>query len=250
MLKLSLSERSLLSPTRWPPQAFAWWRSLLFLGTLLLAGPVGILIGVLLAHGLGPAADDVPNKLTWTITMGQLFGYVLILVVVVRLLPRLSARSFTEIGWRRLNARALVAALVGAVAMYAVTFIVTGIQFLFTHSRPHESIVALFYSTQDPALIAALAVIATIVAPVVEEFVFRGFLFNAVLRYAPVWAAAAISGLLFGLAHFSPSALAPLACSGIVLAYVYYVSGSLTASMITHAVFNALGFAALATGHR
>ena len=76
-----------------------------------------------------------------------------------------------------------------------------------------------------------------------------GFLFNALLRYTPVWVAAVLSGLLFGASHLSLSALAPLAASGIVLAYVYHASGSLTASMLTHALFNALNMVALASGH-
>jgi hypothetical protein len=78
-----------------------------------------------------------------------------------------------------------------------------------------------------------------------EEFEFRGFLFNAILRYAPVWAAAILSGIVFGAVHGSISAFVPLACSGVVLAYVYYVSGSLTASAIAHALFNLINVALL-----
>jgi len=76
-----------------------------------------------------------------------------------------------------------------------------------------------------------------------EEFVYRGFLFNALLRYAPVWIAALVSGLLFGISHGSLSAFLPLAASGVVLAYVYQRSGSLTASMISHALFNLINVA-------
>jgi len=71
-----------------------------------------------------------------------------------------------------------------------------------------------------------------------EEFIFRGFLFNALLRYMPLWSAAVVSGLIFGISHGSPTAFLPLAASGVVLAYVYARSGSLTASMLTHALFN------------
>ena len=77
-------------------------------------------------------------------------------------------------------------------------------------------------------------------APIVEELVFRGFLFNALLRYSPVAIAAVLSALVFGIAHGSWSAFAPLAGAGLVLAVVYYRTGALSASMIAHAGFNAI----------
>ena len=82
--------------------------------------------------------------------------------------------------------------------------------------------------------------LAVFIAPVVEELVFRGFVFNALLRYVNVGLAAAGSGIIFGLAHFDATAFFPLACAGVVLAFVYYRSGSLTASMLTHGGFNAV----------
>ena len=54
--------------------------------------------------------------------------------------------------------------------------------------------------------------------------------------FVPV--AIVLSALCFGGAHFSPTALLPLAGGGAVLAYVYYRTGALTASMIAHAGFN------------
>jgi len=249
VVKLSTSQRSPLSPTHWPPEAFAWWRSLLFLAALLVATLVGVVLGALFARGTGPGPHVIPNKLTWGVTIAQLLSYIPIVLVVATGLPWVAERSLANLGFRRLDGRALAVALVGAVAMYVVTLVVAGVQFVITHSQPKEEAVTLFTSTHDPALIATFTLIATIAAPLVEESVFRGFLFNALLRYAPVWAAATISGLLFGLSHLSLSALAPLAASGIVLAYVYHASGSLTASMLTHAIFNALNLAALATGH-
>jgi membrane protease YdiL (CAAX protease family) len=249
VVKHSTSQRSPLSPTRWPPNAFTWWRSGIFLALVLLATAVGVALALLFARGPGAVGRAIPDKLTWGIAVGQLVSYVPIVAVIVSFLPWVAQRSLADLGWRRPDARTLGAALIGAVAMYAVTIVVAGLQFVITHAQPHEEAVTLFTSTRDPALMATFSLIAVVAAPIVEESVFRGFLFNALLRYAPVWLAATISGILFGLTHFSPSALAPLACSGIVLAYVYYASGSLVAAMITHAIFNALNLAAIASGH-
>ena len=46
----------------------------------------------------------------------------------------------------------------------------------------------------------ALAVI--VVAPVAEEFFFRGFFYRALRTKLRVWAAALIDGLVFGALHF------------------------------------------------
>jgi membrane protease YdiL (CAAX protease family) len=100
--------------------------------------------------------------------------------------------------------------------------------------------VQLFGTTHDRNLIYGLIILAVFIAPVVEEVIFRGFVFNAFLRYVPVGLAAIASGVIFGLAHFDPTAFFPLSCGGIVLALVYYRTGSLISSMLTHGTFNAV----------
>jgi membrane protease YdiL (CAAX protease family) len=102
------------------------------------------------------------------------------------------------------------------------------------------------------SLLAGFAFIACVGAPVFEELTFRGFIFNALLRYMPVWLAVLLSATLFGFAHFAPGnagAIVPLIAGGAVLAVVYYRSGSLVASMITHSLFNAFTVVAVASGH-
>jgi len=74
-----------------------------------------------------------------------------------------------------------------------------------------------------------------------------------VLRYAPPWLAALFSAILFGFAHWQPGnagAIAPLAAGGIALATVYYRSGSLVASMLTHSLFNTFTVVAVLVFHQ
>ncbi len=201
---------------------------------------VGLLLDSIVAvRLLGTTTNDIAaSKLTWGITFGQYLSYLPLLVVLLIALPWLSGRSLRELGLRGFDRGTIMAGLIGAAAMYLVTIGVANIQFTFTHQKPQEAAIALFTSTQDTALIAAFTFLATVAAPFMEELVYRGFLFNAILRYAPVWVAAGVSGVIFGISHGSTSAFLPLAASGVVLAYVYHRSGSLTASMLTHAIFN------------
>jgi membrane protease YdiL (CAAX protease family) len=244
MVRLSISQLSSLSPKNWPPEAFAWWKSLAVLLVLAGAFVAWGAITLQFVRGTGTSIGELQRitlKLTWTIALAQLSTYVPVLLTLLTLLPWLSGRSLRALGLRSLTVRDVAIACLGVVAMYAVTIAAAAIGYAITHQASKEQAVALFTSTKDPLLVLAFAIVATVAAPFAEELVFRAFLFNAFLRYMPIAAAALISGLLFGLAHVlgsTWSVLPPLAASGIVLAYVYALSGSLTATILTHALFN------------
>jgi membrane protease YdiL (CAAX protease family) len=254
VVKPSTSPPSQLSPANWPPEAFAWWRSLAVLVTLLATFVIWEALTALYLRATGTSVGNIGHgalKLTWTITLAQLSTYIPILVTLFATLPWLSARSLRDLGLRRFTQRDLAFAAAGTVAMYGATIAIAALQYSFTHEEPKEQAVTLFTSTKDPLLVLAFGMVATIAAPFAEELVFRGFIFNALLRYLPVAAAAVFSGLLFGAAHVLGSSwtvMAPLAASGIVLAYVYYLSGSLTASMLTHAAFNIINVLLITAG--
>lgn len=82
---------------------------------------------------------------------------------------------------------------------------------------------------------------AVVLAPILEEFVFRGLLFRFLAdQWQSTWAAAIVSGLLFGLIHYSVvQTIVPLAFFGVVLAVAYARTGSLTLAILIHAIFNA-----------
>ena len=80
-------------------------------------------------------------------------------------------------------------------------------------------------------------------APIVEEIMFRGYLFAALTRWKGPWPAAVISGALFGLAHVlahPPIAWPQLAVMGFLLALVFWITGSLLPCIALHAANNAL----------
>jgi membrane protease YdiL (CAAX protease family) len=247
--KHSTSVRSPLSPKHWPPEAFAWRRSLVALLVVLAAFGAGLVLASVVAVAMGVTQAQVSNQhLSWGILIGQIASYAVIVPTLFAVLPWLARRSLRDLGFGPLDRPAIVTALLGAIAMYAVTIGVASIEYAFTHQKPSDAATTLFAGTRDPRLAFGFAVLAIAIAPFVEELAFRGFLFNTILRYAPVWLAATLSGIVFGLSHGSVSAFLPLAGSGVVLAYVYYRSGSLAASMLTHAVFNAVNVAFLAIG--
>lgn len=81
-----------------------------------------------------------------------------------------------------------------------------------------------------------------IVAPLVEESFFRGFLYPALRRIMSIRAAIVVSAALFGLAHLTFLVMVPTFVLGVILATMKERHGSLTAPIATHVVFNAFGF--------
>jgi membrane protease YdiL (CAAX protease family) len=82
------------------------------------------------------------------------------------------------------------------------------------------------------------------VAPPVEEFFFRGFLYQSLRSRVGIFGGAAISGLVFGAIHFKPEFLVPLAILGFVLALLFEKTDSLWPCILLHSLYNSLAFAA------
>lgn len=98
----------------------------------------------------------------------------------------------------------------------------------------------------DSALLAVLAGIFVIgIAPFAEEIFFRGFLFQSLRQSWGVWIAAPVSGLIFGVVHFEPDKLVPLAILGTALAYVFHRTRSIWPCVAIHAINNTLAFVVL-----
>ncbi len=235
MEKTSTLHRSPLSPTRWGPEAFP-------LGPTILAA-LGFIVMLFLGDGLGLAITHANPRAVLSAPLSpvlvelQLIAYVPIVLYGLLVVPLVARRSLRELGLRSPRGSDVAAGIIGAVVMFGVVSLVALIQSLFVGEH-EQSVVKLFERARSEPALVWFAVITVIIAPFVEEFVFRGFLFNALLRRMPFLAAALLSGLIFAASHADPYALIPLAFGGAVLATVYYRTGCLFASMITHGLFN------------
>jgi membrane protease YdiL (CAAX protease family) len=97
-----------------------------------------------------------------------------------------------------------------------------------------------------------LLVGGALVAPLVEEVFFRGFVF-AGLRGRYGWRrAAVVSAGLFAVVHFTPTAVIPIFILGYIFAYLYQRSGSLWPAILMHVATNTwtLGVAYLVASGR
>ncbi len=89
-------------------------------------------------------------------------------------------------------------------------------------------------STSGPSSILLLC----IVAPLIEEILFRGIILNGLLsRYSPI-KAILISSLLFSLLHLNPYQLFPAFAIGLLLGFLYFKVRSVLLCVIAHSVSN------------
>jgi uncharacterized protein len=247
----STSTPSPLSPKPSTPDSFVWWRSLVLTALLLVALAVGIVFALVVVRSAHvPLGDPRHPSLTWGVVIGQILLYVPVIGTLVALLPWVAQRPLAELGLRPPGPREITFGVTGGVVMLIVALFVAGIQYALLHLKTEQLPVQLLARAHDPSLIAGFALLAIVVAPFAEEFVFRGFVFNALRRYLPVPFAMVLSAALFGLAHADMSAFAPLWAGGIVLAWVYWRSGSLTCSMISHATFNTVQVVLIVFAHQ
>ena len=97
----------------------------------------------------------------------------------------------------------------------------------------------------DPATFASLFVVTAVLAPVLEETVFRGFLLPTLTKWLPTPAAVLLSALAFGAAHLSPRDFPQLVAFGVLLGFAYVRSRNLLTPMLMHGAWNGTVLAVL-----
>ncbi|MBR5773999.1 MAG: CPBP family intramembrane metalloprotease [Clostridia bacterium] len=77
-----------------------------------------------------------------------------------------------------------------------------------------------------------------ILAPIVEEIMFRGIIVNRLMSRFPIWIAVAVSSALFGLVHLNLYQGVFAGLGGVALALIYIKTRSLWACIFAHAANN------------
>ena len=106
-------------------------------------------------------------------------------------------------------------------------------------------------SPAQPSSMAALgiaAVTSTTLAPISEEIVFRGWLFNGLKRRFQVWPAILLSSLAFAAIHPSISLITTFVF-GVLVAIAYEKTQNIWVSILIHALNNLLISAQAITEH-
>lgn len=216
---------------------------------------IGALVAVIVLNGIIslPIAGALHIERGFTATsfaVAALSTQIPMLIVVYVRLILPGAVTWTDLGLRPLPltyiARVgLAAGLVGLVFIDVLELVLSQ-----AGLRPNQIDQFRFVLTEGPAAFMLVLISAGLVAPVIEEVFFRGFVFGLYRRRQPLWMAYVVSSLLFTLLHLDPTSMNVSQMAGlsigifllaVLLAWLYEHTGSLYPGMVAHAVNNASG---------
>jgi membrane protease YdiL (CAAX protease family) len=234
-------DRSRSPTTTWR----AWTAPVALIAGLVLAA-VGALVVDLPAIALGAnvSASHTPPGLVLADTVVQDVGFVLAAIYFAHLGHR-AVRSW-QFGLRRPADGWSRAA--GLILLLIVTFVLLSLIWDLLVNPSKEKLLEQLGSNEGAGLLILSAGLTCVVAPICEEFLFRGYIFTALRNQLGTAAGAVITGLIFGLVHAGSAPLldlAPLAMLGFGLSLLYRYTGSLYPCIVAHSINNSVAFSDL-----
>ena len=121
----------------------------------------------------------------------------------------------------------------------AIIFATNAFCRLFHIPIADQPIIDLFLNIHSPVLLVILLLFAISVAPVFEEFLFRGFAYPVLKQRFGLWPAWLLVAAVFSLSHWHAPSFLPLFVFALGLGLAYELTGSLVAPITMHALFNA-----------
>lgn len=223
----------MLRKKTWAPEAV-----LALLAGIVAAFLFGVLAGGLLQHEHVAGFRDAEGVGSVLVTTLSFHGAAIVLGTFFLWSQQSSWReALGRTGWGHCLA-------LSCVILVAVTPVLFGLKWVSDFVAMH-----VFGQVEDQAAVtlilgsklwlrAYLVFFAVILAPVAEEFVFRGLLFSTAKRYGFVWSGRVGVSLLFALIHFNVPTILPLFVLALALTWLYEVTEGLLAPMIAHSLFN------------
>lgn len=108
----------------------------------------------------------------------------------------------------------------------------------FLDAGEEQGLVPEGWDSNRAGAFAAYFVSVALLAPIVEELMYRGLRFTLLAPYG-TWIAILVTGLLFGAAHGLVLGFPILSLFGILLGWLRSKTGSVYPCMFVHAIFNA-----------
>ncbi|MEP7014503.1 MAG: type II CAAX endopeptidase family protein [Verrucomicrobiota bacterium] len=200
------------------------------------------LLGVLGATSGQPAAVDT-RVLLETLLVTLAIVLFIVALLTFRGFDLNALAGFSKISFLRAISTGIIL-LIAAYPLIAVSEMIS--QNIIGGGSSKQSIVELFGSSDTIGQRVMIIVFAVAIAPVLEEFLFRFFLYSVLRRYFGRFFGVAFNSLLFAAVHTHLPSFAPLFVFGICLTVAFEWSGSILVSMTMHSLFNALSLTALA----
>jgi uncharacterized protein len=226
---------------RWP----AWYAPLGFVAAFAATIVVFVVVGTFATI----AGADIENDSSALTVIGTVVQNIVLIGTAVLLASRTSPPKPWHFGLRRTRFWPTV----GWSALGLVSFYVFAATYSVLLQPEGEQTVAEDLGADESTLaLIAAGILVIVIAPVAEEFFFRGFFYRALRSRFRIATAALIDGVVFGAVHFTGSdtlqILPILAVLGFVFCLVYERTGTLFAPIALHTVNNTIAFSVATDG--
>ncbi len=199
---------------------------------------------IVLAYVSRATGEDPPDDLLYrySTAVAGLIQYAVVMLIVLWIVRGPSRRDLLALRAPASWWRAAGLSLAVIVAIYALTALTEP----FLRASEEQGLTP---SSWDPDRAGAYAVnfvVIALVAPVVEELMYRGAGYSLLLPFGQAAAIAAV-GLTFGLVHGLVSALLVLTAFGAALAWLRARTGSVYPCIAVHSLFNSIALVVAVT---
>ena len=202
----------------------------------------GLLATASYASRLSDSETPADLLYLWSTFVGALIQYGIMFALILAIARGLD-RGLLALEIPEERGRTIKLSLLAFVAIIAVTAALNP----FLDAGGEQGLVPDAWDSSRALPFLANAMVVTLVAPFVEELLYRGLGFGLLTPFVGPLPAIVITGIAFGLAHGLVLGLPVLAIFGMVLAWLRWQTGSVVPGMIVHALFNGLALAVAVT---
>lgn len=185
---------------------------------------------------LNPGLNLDPMELIFACTdqISLISGLATLIILAAFFLLR-RKNPLRETGFHATHGRFVLTALAVTPLLYAaVSFVLA----LLPEAWMEEYAEAAVSLNQKGVL---MAISTVLIAPIVEEIIFRGLILSRLNRVIPGWLAALLSALLFGVCHGQIVWMAYAFVLGVIFGFFALRAKSVWPSLCSHILFNGIG---------
>jgi membrane protease YdiL (CAAX protease family) len=218
----------------WPP-----WSPLAGMAMAFVAALLAFLVLTVIAELAGGDVDEDAPAVNIGATVAQDLALIAAAVILARLLaPHMASawhfglrrvRFWPAVGW-------IALAWLGFFAFAFLWEVLVG-------PEPQDDLPSELGADESDVALVAVALLVCVLAPIAEEFFFRGFFFTAMRRWVGMIPGAILTGIVFGGIHAGGTPLellVVLAVFGFLLCLLYVWTGSLIPCIVLHALNNSI----------
>jgi len=220
--------------------------SVLMLGAGLMGSIAVGMVAVASLHALAPKLPVGTEKfLAFIISAVAFQGVTLGLTHVLLRMHQRSWREFLGLGKPDLSRAVLFGVATGALVLPGAYLLneLSGLILTYLQGDAElQTSVRVLQLSVTLGQRVCFAIAAIVLAPLCEEILFRGILYDLLKQFGWPRLGLAVSSLLFGLIHANAMTLVPLSFLAVVLALLYDQTRNLMAPIVAHAVFNLVNF--------